>query len=288
MLNRIVVALTLTLISIDVVSAETGFGDVLQHEAILPVARKSPGKYLQRFTEGEPDNRKRTILFMVLASLGKERRISSEQFLTVVDTGLSDLHAPIRNHAVHSIELVFEKEHAIRWLHRVTLDKSPSVRYQGVEALARYPSAHSLPYVDALLGDPSITVRDRAASTLNMWFQQAQCQPALDVLRSAAKSQNLLRSGTATSQLATNHGIVPDVQLMNRYVEHVIAQNPPYAHSDNVRHAMKVLMKVMDQSSMRVFVAGTKHSHPGIAGDAQEAIHALENVRSVEIPAGPR
>jgi hypothetical protein len=39
---------------------------------------------------------------------------------------------------------------------------------------------------------------------------------------------------------------------------------------------MRILMKVMDQSSMDVFLAATKNAHPGVAQDAQEAIRILE------------
>jgi HEAT repeat protein len=265
-----------------VMAATTGSQIVIDVEIRLGEARKHPDKVLEAFQETPADGRERTILFMVLTTLGQEKLISADALRGVVERGLVDPEDYIRGHAVHYLDRVYEGDELHQRLNRCTLDRSLLSRYNAAEKLAQFPSVESVPYLDALLGDESIEVRDRAVGTLWTWHRGGSVPDIKDVFLRAAESKNIRRAGCAARVLPAL-GVAPRLDLLHQYLDGELNQPRSNFHSDNVNCIIRVLGDIGDPSSKSVLEQAAKHWHDSVAAAANDALKSRAGRRSTTL-----
>jgi HEAT repeat protein len=252
--------------------ADTGSSTVLAYEARLPEARKNPAATVASFEKSPADNKERAVLFMLVMTLGESKLISPEEYRQLVDRGLLDIDEQIRGSAVHRIDHVYEGDKRKQILHRCTLDKSLLVRYNAAEQLQDYPDQQSVAYLNGLLDDESIEVRDRAAGTLCLWHQRAQFPGVKEVFLQNLESKDIRRAGVAARILATVFEMPPRVAILNAYLDAELKRSRPEFAGDNARAVIRLLGRISDPTSTPVLQKASQYPHQYVAADAQEAL----------------
>jgi hypothetical protein len=242
------------LVVLSVASADAGFGSpaVIAHSVRLPAARQNPGATLTRFMDAPSNDQERLVLFMLVVTLGEENRINKEEFSAVIQRGLMDVHDSIRGHALHALHHVFDGVELQNQYRRCTLDTSHHVRYNAAELLVKFPSAATLPYLDALLSDESIEVRDRAAGTLCAWHRAGSPPDVFDLFVRAQESKDIRRAGCAARILATQSKKQARPALLNAYLVSELEkpqQSPTVFGADNISAIIRLLAEIGDPSS---------------------------------------
>ena len=273
--SRILLALVLLALTTSPVLATSGSPEVVAYDTRLPEARKNPGGTVASFTNGPADNQERMILFMLVMTLGKENLIPQEQYRQLVDRGLLDVHEQIRGHAVHYLDAVYKAEGLQQIYRRCTFDKSLLVRYNAAEQMRDYPFPQSVPYLDGLLDDESIEVRDRAAGTLCSWHRNDAVPGIKDLFQRNLEAKDIRRAGCAARVLATVFDMTPRLDLLNAYLEAELDKSPPQFGGDNARAVMRILGSNGDPSSRAVLEKATRYPNRYVAADAQQALSKI-------------
>lgn len=272
MLRALQLAIAIVVLLQSSASATTGSPEVIAHEVRLPEARKDPAPVIAEFRQVEPD-KDRFVAFMLLMTLGREERITPEQFQMVTHEGLIDIDPRIRAYSVHFIHDVNDDDEFQKLCRCSTLDKYTGVRYNAAEQLRDWPSAESLRYLEALLGDESLSVRHRASGTLQRWHSVHKFPDIRDVFDRAVQSDDLRRSGCAAAVLAFFFHAPPRTQILNNYLAQEIESRN--ADADIVRWIIRLLGTIGDPSSQQVLELATKHPNRYVVATAQEALAQL-------------
>jgi HEAT repeat protein len=257
--------------------ADTGSSIWTEYEVRLPEARKNPAATVASFKKSPADNKERTVLFMLVLTLGESQLISREEYQHVVDRGLVDVDEQIRRDAVHHIDHVYEGDNRRQLFHRCTLDKSLGVRYNAAEQLQDYPDEQSIAYLDGLLDDESIEVRDRAAGTLHAWHHRAQFPGVKEVFLQNLDSKDIRRAGVAARILATFFELPPRVDVLNAYLDAELDKTPPQFGQDNARAVIRLLGRISDPTSKPVLQKASQYPHRYVAADAREALLQMKD-----------
>jgi hypothetical protein len=258
-----------------VVHATSGSPEVVAYHARLPEAKKNPTATIDSFKKAPADNKERMVLFMLVMTLGESKLIQLDEYRQLVDRGLLDVHEHIRGHAVHYVDNVHEDETRQQIYRRCTFDKSLLVRYNAAEQMRDYPSEESVAYLDGLLDDESIEVRDRAAGTLCSWHRSGSVPGIKEVFLRSLESENIRRAGVAARVLATFFEMPPHLDVLNAYLNAELDKSPPEFGGDNARAVIRLLGRISDPSSKPVLQKATQYPNRYVGADAQEALSKI-------------
>jgi hypothetical protein len=231
--------------------AASGSPILIEVERQIGAARKDPVAVKESFYSDKP-GRERFIALMLLLRLHSEKLISDELYRTLVDDALVDVEGEIRGTAVHYLPTIHDGEDLQDRYRRCTLDKGLLARYNAAERLAAHPSEKSLPYLAALLGDESIEVRDRAASSLCQW----KSPNVKHVFLKALKDSDVRRAGCAARVLFSVYGYTPEIDVLNQYLDSELDKAPPLAAADNTCLMIRCLARTGHDSSIAVIEEG--------------------------------
>lgn len=243
--------------------------------AVLPRARENPNTALQRFAETGLSEAERQGLFMVLITLGEEKRISRQQFLKIVELGLVDADDYIRRYVVHHLGDVYDGEKLQDRYRRSTLDRSYEARYAAVEHMRDFPSQTSMKYLGALLGDDSIEVRELAAGTLAQWHIAGRTKGIESIFLRALESNKTCRAGCAAQAFVRISDALPRPDLLNAYLAVELVGSRPYSNPSSTCRIIKALAAIADPSSTSVLTRATMHTNQFIAAEAREALDKI-------------
>ncbi|MBC8230435.1 HEAT repeat domain-containing protein [bacterium] len=149
-------------------------------------------------------------------------------------------------------------------------DSSPQVRYNAVEALAKYPSREVIEPLILLLADESIEVRTAATYTLWSWKY-----PEIPVrLGKLAQTSDITIAGTAVFSLAFHWGEEVDPEIIYQYLNQELRQltGPPYYGTDVVINIIYLLGEIGTATSLKVLKEAKQHTHPAVREEAEKAI----------------
>ena len=254
------------------VVATTGSREIVTYHARLPEARKNPAATVDSFKKGPADNQERMVLFMLVMTLGQADLIPPREYRHLVDRGLLDVYDQIRGHAVHYLDETYKDEELQEVYRRCTFDKSLLVRYNAAEQMRNYPSPESVAYLDGLLDDDSIEVRDRAAGTLCSWYGSDSVPGIRDIFLRNVESKDIRRAGVAARVLATVFDMPPRPDILNAYLDAELKKSPPQFGGNNVRAIIRLLGRISDPTSKSVLEKATQYPNRYVAADAKEAL----------------
>lgn len=231
-------------------------------EQELAAVRENPDPIRREYhDETSQDRRTRAYRLLVISRVsGYEQIIRDARF---------DPLSQIRVSNSHHLPLVFNEDELVDEYQRLTNDKNDSARYNAAESLQRFPSKRVLPCLVELLGDESIEVRDRAASSLWRW-NWPDMQKRFQVI---AESDELSRAGCATVMLANRFDQKLKSDVLDRYLALELERlvGPPYRGNDNVVRIIQVLGQQGTKPSLSVLEKASTHSHRNVRSEAEKA-----------------